>query len=181
AFVDGLASDNPAPGGGAASAICASTGTALAMMALSITLKNKDLSKETKLTLKKSLDNLYNLKEALLENAKADAKAYEQVVSARKLPKTSKERPIFLQAALKEAALVPTKCAQDTIKVIEEVGKIENKISKAILSDVNCAKEILKTALICCTENIKANQIYIKDEAFKADLEKTLTFISKFC
>ena len=100
AFVDGLASDNPAPGGGAASAICASTGTALAMMALSITLKNKDLSKETKLTLKKSLDNLYNLKEALLENAKADAKAYEQVVSARKLPKTSKERPIFLQAAI---------------------------------------------------------------------------------
>lgn len=181
AFIDGLASDNPAPGGGAAGAICAATGCALAMMALSITIKNKDLSKETKLCLKKSLDNFYNLKENLLLCSEEDAKAYEKVVSARKLPKTSKERSLFLQEALKEAAFVPVKCANNTIEVIRGIEAIENKISKAIISDVNCAKKVLKTALFCCVENIKANQIYIKDETFNKELEKNINFICKFC
>lgn len=181
AFVDGLATDNPAPGGGAAGAICAATGCALLMMSLSITLKKSDLEETKKRTLKKSLDNFYNLKEALLACAEQDAKAYEKVVSARKLPKTSKERPLFLQEALKEAALVPVNCAKTTVEVLEELSKVEGKISKAIISDVNCAKEILKTALFCCTENIKANQVYIKDDSFNKELEKDINFIKKFC
>jgi formiminotetrahydrofolate cyclodeaminase len=181
AFVDALASDNPTPGGGAAGAYCASMGCALAMMALSITLKNPDLKDEQKRALKKTLDNLYNLKENLLTYAQEDAKAYEQVVSARKLPKTSKERPIFLQESLKQAALVPVKCAKDTIEVLNELTEIENNISKSIISDANCAKQILKTALYCCVENIKANQTYIKDEVFNNDLQKDINFIKNFC
>lgn len=181
AFVDGLASDNPAPGGGAAGAFCAATGTGLAMMAISITLKRSDLDVNKKNSLKKTLDLLYNLKENLLINAKEDAKAYENVVSARKLPKTSKERTVFLQEALKQAALVPVTCAKDTVEVIKNLNTVEKQISKAIISDVNCSKKLLKAALFCCVENIKANQIYIKDEAFKKELEKNINFIEKFC
>lgn len=181
AFIDGLASDNPVPGGGAAGAFCAATGAALAMMALLITLKHPDLSADKKRSLNETLDNLCNLKETLLETAKEDAKAYEKVVSARKLPKTSKERPVFLQETLKQAALVPVKCAQNTIEVLKLLEETEKQISKAIISDVNCAKQLLKAALVCCTENIKANQIYIKDEAFKQELEKDINFIKKFC
>lgn len=181
AFIDALASDNPAPGGGAAGAFCAASACALSMMALSITLKNPDLSQEEKKPLKEALDNLYNLKENLVLCAQEDAKAYERVVSARKLPKTSKERAVALQESLKQAALVPVKCAQDTIEVIKQLESVETKISKGIISDVNCAKQLLKTALFCATENIKANQIYIKDEVFNKDLEKNINFIKKFC
>jgi len=181
AFIDALASDNPAPGGGAAGAFCAASACALSMMALSITLKNPNLSQEEKKPLKEALDNLYNLKENLVICAQEDAKAYEKVVSARKLPKTSKERAVSLQESLKQAALVPVKCAQDTIEVIKQLELVENKISKGIISDVNCAKQLLKTALFCATENIKANQIYIKDEVFNKDLEKNINFIKKFC
>lgn len=181
AFIDALASDNPAPGGGAAGAFCAASACALSMMALSITLKNPNLSQEEKKPLKEALDNLYNLKENLVICAQEDAKAYEKVVSARKLPKTSKERAVALQESLKQAALVPVKCAQDTIEVIKQLELVENKISKGIISDVNCAKQLLKTALFCATENIKANQIYIKDEVFNKDLEKNINFIKKFC
>lgn len=181
AFIDALASDNPAPGGGAAGAFCAASACALSMMALSITLKNPNLSQEEKKSLKETLDNLYNLKENLVLCAHEDAKAYEKVVSARKLPKTSKERAVALQESLKQAALVPAKCAQDTIEVIKQLESVETKISKGIISDVNCAKQLLKTALFCATENIKANQIYIKDEVFNKDLEKNINFIKKFC
>lgn len=181
AFIDALASDNPAPGGGAAGAFCAASACALSMMALSITLKNPNLSQEEKKPLKETLDNLYNLKESLVICAQEDAKAYEKVVSARKLPKTSKERAVALQESLKQAALVPVKCAQDTIEVIKQLESVETKISKGIISDVNCAKQLLKTALFCATENIKANQIYIKDEVFNKDLEKNINFIKKFC
>lgn len=181
AFIDALASDNPAPGGGAAGAFCAASACALSMMALSITLKNPNLSQEEKKPLKETLDNLYNLKESLVICAQEDAKAYEKVVSARKLPKTSKERTVALQESLKQAALVPVKCAQDTIEVIKQLESVETKISKGIISDVNCAKQLLKTALFCATENIKANQIYIKDEVFNKDLEKNINFIKKFC
>ncbi len=181
AFIDALSSDNPTPGGGAAGAFCAATGCALVMMSLLITLKNPSLSQAETRSLKEIVDSFYNLKETLLLCAQEDAKAYEKVVSARKLPKTSKERAIFLQESLKQAALVPVKCAQDTIEVINQLGQVENKISKSILSDINCAKQILKTALSCCVENIKANQFYIKDEAFNKELEKNINFIKKFC
>ncbi len=181
AFIDALASDNPAPGGGAAGAFCAATGCALVMMSLLITLKNPSLSPAETRSLKEIVDSFYNLKETLLLCAQEDAKAYEKVVSARKLPKTSKERTIFLQEALKQAALVPVKCAQNTIEVIKQLTQVENKISKGITSDVNCAKQLLKTALFCCIENIKANQIYIKDEVFTKELQKDINFIQKFC
>jgi Methenyl tetrahydrofolate cyclohydrolase len=181
AFVDALASDNPAPGGGAAGAFCAATGCALVMMSLLITLKNPSLSQEETRSLKEIVDSFYNLKETLLLCAQEDAKAYEKVVSARKLPKTSKERAIFLQEALKQAALVPVKCAQNTVEVLKQLSEVENKISKGITSDVNCAKHLLKTALLCCIENIKANQIYIKDDVFNKDLQKDVNFIKKFC
>ena len=180
-FIDELASDNPAPGGGAAGAICAATGTALLIMAISITLKKPKLSKDTKTILKISLNSLTELKEKLLLCASQDALAYEHVSNAMKLPKTNPKRTICLQILLKEAALVPVNCAKEIIKVIEISDAVKDKISKAIISDANCAKAILKTALLCCIENIKANQIYIKDEAFNKNLEKDINFICKFC
>lgn len=181
AFIDALASSTPAPGGGAAGAICAASAAALAMMAIGITLKRSDLSAEQKHSLKESLDVLYNLKEDLLSASQEDAKAYEKVISASKLPKTSKERPIFLQETLKQAALVPVKCAQDSLEVLKQLESAEKHISKTIISDISCAKKLLQAALFCCIENIKANQLYIKDDAFKKELEKNINFIKKFC
>ncbi len=180
-FINALASDKPTPGGGAAGAVCAATGCALLIMSISITLKNPKTSEDTKNILKEYLDKSSALKEKLLAFAKQDAMAYEKVSKAVKLPKTDETRTATLQQALKEAALVPGNCAKDIIKVIEIAREVENKISKAIISDTNCAKELLKAALICCIENIKANQIYIKDIEFNKQLEKDINFIKKFC
>lgn len=180
-FVNELASDKPTPGGGAAGAVCAATGCALLMMSISITLKKPQLAQDIKNTLNINLDNLTKLKDALLLCAQLDASAYEKVANAIKLPKTDTERENTLQSALKEAALVPVNTAKHIIQTIEIAGKVEDKISKAIISDVNCAKELLKASLLCCTENIKANQIYIKNVEFNKELEKDINFIKKFC
>ncbi len=181
AFINELALDKPTPGGGAAGAVCAATGCALLMMSISITLKKPQLAQDIKNVLSMNLDNLTKLKEALLLCAKLDASAYEKVAQAIKLPKTDAKRENTLQSALKEAALVPVNTAKHIIQIIEIAGKVEGKISKAIISDANCAKELLKASLLCCMENIKANQTYIKNVEFNKELEKDINFIKKFC
>lgn len=180
-FIDAVSSANPTPGGGAAAAVSAATGCALAMMAVAVTMKMKATSEEDKKLLNSYLDELIVLRDELKESALADAKAYEDVVRAKKLPVGSKEREGDLKQALKTSSLVPFNTAKLAVEVLEKTNLAEVKTAKVIMSDIYCAKIILKAAIACCAENIKANMPYIAEEEFKEEMQKNLNFLSKFC
>ena len=119
------------------------------------------------------------IKEALKTDAAADAGAYEKVVSARKLPKESKERAELLNEALQAAALVPLETARRAREAARKAGEIESKIWPVIISDVICGKIMLEAAIACLSENVKANLPYIKDENFKTALLKDVAEVIK--
>lgn len=177
-FVDAVASGNATPGGGSASAVVAATGCGLCMMAVMVSMNRKDISPEDKKILNAALDALLALKDKLKAGAFADAQAYEKVVSARKLPKESKERAAALDEALRAAALVPADTARAALDAAKKAAEVEGKIWPVIMSDIVCGKLLLKNAVACLTENIKANEPYIKDEEFKNKLRENIKFLS---
>ncbi|MBO4675095.1 MAG: cyclodeaminase/cyclohydrolase family protein [Elusimicrobiaceae bacterium] len=171
-FLKELSSSNPTPGGGAASAVTGAMGCALAMMAVSTTLKRKATPQEVCPKLKNSLQKLQTLQKSFQELMKKDAAAYESYLSARKLPKENPQRSQSLEKALWAAASVPADTATAAVHCLQEINTIKGIIAAVIQPDVQCAQHLLQAAICCAVENINANISLMKDERKKTNLQK---------
>lgn len=178
-FTDALASSAPTPGGGAAAAMAGAMGCALLMMAVSTTLKRKSTPAEHRALLEKSLRNLESLHAQLKDFITQDAQAYETYLRAVKLPPADPARPQAVAQSLWQAACVPAQTAQACLQAANELKAIYPFISNIIISDVNCAQHLLKSARLCCVENIRANAAYITDFAQQAQLQQWLKTFSQ--
>lgn len=180
-FIDAVSSGSATPGGGAVGAFAAANGCALAMMSVSVTMKMKSTDAETKKILNEVLDEFIILRDELKECYINDAKAYEEYLSAKKLPAASKERAEYLKEALAACAKVPLDTALKAVKTLQMTDEVEPRISPVIKSDVICARIMLKAAIACSVENIKANLPFIKDETLIKELEGNIRFLQTFC
>ncbi len=180
-FIDAVSSGSATPGGGAVGAFAAANGCALAMMSVSVTMKMKSTDAETKKILNEVLDEFIILRDELKECYINDAKAYEEYLSAKKLPAASKERAEYLKEALAACAKVPLDTALKAVKTLQMTDEVEPRISPVIKSDVICARIMLKAAIACSVENIKANLPFIKDETLIKELEENIRFLQTFC
>ena len=179
-FIDAVSSGNATPGGGAVGAFTAANGCALTMMSVSVTMKMKSTDAETKKILNEALDEFIILRDELKECYLNDAKAYEEYLSAKKLPAASKERAEYLKEAVAACAKVPLNTALKAVKTLQMTDEIEPKISPVRKSDVICARIMLKAAIAASVENIKANLPFIKDENLLNELEENIRFLQGF-
>ena len=161
-FTRALALPEPTPGGGAAAAMAGAMGCALAQMAVATTLKRAQTPVEFRASLEKSHHKLAGLHHTLKDLMQQDAQAYDAYIAACKLPKENSSRLQVMQDALWFAATVPADTAATCREVLQEVEQVQDKIAPVILSDVACARHLLRGAIACCTENIRANLVYIK-------------------
>ena len=105
-FVEVLASSEPAPGGGGASALVAALGTALGNMVGSLTVGKKkyaDVEAEI-VALKAKCDALQN---ELLDQVPADAEGFVPLAKAYGIPKDDPSRPEIMEKATITACQVP--------------------------------------------------------------------------
>src|SRR5215212_6375936 len=87
-FIDQLASANPTPGGGSASALAGAMAAAMVEMACNLTVgreKFRDVEEDLKVVLARAGE----LREQLLAAVDEDTEAYNEVSQAYKLPKES--------------------------------------------------------------------------------------------
>lgn len=180
-FIEALASSDPTPGGGAAAAQAGAMGCALAMMAISTTLKRKATPQEDKPALTQSLNCFSSLKNELKNYIKKDGEAYLAFLTVKKLPKDNPGREDAVQDALWHAACVPADSAKAAVRALKEVAAIQNRVAEVILSDMACAKHLLQACVRCAVENIRANQAYIKNPDRAAELEKQIGTFLKSC
>lgn len=180
-FTDALASSDPVPGGGAAAAASAAMGCALIMMATQTTLNRKLTAQDVKERLAAPAKRLGALKEELKSYIQQDGEAYAGYLTAKKLPKDSPERPAALQAALANAARVPADTAATALRCLQEADALKSDVAPIILSDVYCGQELLKCAIKCCIENIKANLSFIEDEELARRLNRQIQTLLKSC
>lgn len=173
-FLKELSSNHPTPGGGAAAAMAGAMGCALAMMAVSTTLKRKATAQEIRPKLENSLQQLQTFEDSFQVLMKKDATAYEGYLAAYKLPKEEPQRASLLEESLWTAATVPTDIAATAVRCWQEIKEVQDIVAAVIQSDIQCAQYFLQTTIRCAVENMRANSVLMKDEHKKTILQKQI-------
>jgi formiminotetrahydrofolate cyclodeaminase len=173
-FLDELASNAPAPGGGSVASLGGALGAALVSMVCNLTLDKKgyeDVQDDIQALLARS-EALRGELTGLLE---ADVAAYSGYSAAAKMPRgTDKEkaaRAEAMEAALKIATDVPLQIAEAAAKVMDLCMPAAKKGNKWAVSDAGVAVLMAEAALRSAALNVLINlgSFALKDEAFKAD------------
>lgn len=172
-----LASELPAPGGGAAAGVSAAMAAALVSMVCNLTI-GKPKFAEHEAVMREVLAEAERLRLEALQLAEDDAEAFSGVIAAYKLPKSSDEekaaRTAAIQAGLVDAAAVPLAVAKVSAEVIRLSGRILEGSNPNVLSDVAVAASAAKSALESAALNVDINVVAIKDPAERERLASTL-------
>ncbi len=138
-----LSDKKPAPGGGSAAALTGACGVALILKALAFSSFNKDKLNSYILKLKK---NFSKLTDAITE----DGRAYAKVVAALKLPRRTSREITQRKKMLRKALIMSSKVSHSVIMNSKESlkvsYKIESYLNKNFISDITCARILLKSA-----------------------------------
>lgn len=168
-FIEELASDSPAPGGGSVSALAGSMGAALVSMVANLTV-GKESIKVSEAEMRDALHRAVELKERLSLMVDEDTAAFNRVMAAYKLPKGSEEekqeRSRAIQEALKQAALLPLEVARKCLAGMELSRTAVTLGNPNALSDAGVSMLMAHAGLQGAVYNIEINLGGIKDQAF---------------
>lgn len=171
-FLNELASDAPAPGGGSVAAISGALGAALISMVCNLTLGKKGYE-EVQGDIQDLVAQSEALREELTNLVEEDVKAYTGYSVAAKMPRGTDEekaeRAIAMQAALKTATDVPLSIAEAAVKVMDLCMPAAEKGNKWAVSDAGVAVLMAEAAVRSAALNVLINLGSLKDEAFVAD------------
>ena len=171
-FLDELASNAPAPGGGSVAALSGALGAALVSMVCNLTLGKKAYA-----DVQDEINDLLAESEALRQELtgllEEDVKAYTGYSKAAKMPRGTEEekaeRQVVMQAALKVATDVPLTIAEAAVKVMDLCMPAAEKGNKWAVSDAGVAVLMAEAALRSAALNVLINLGSLKDEEFVAD------------
>ena len=168
-FVEVLASDAPAPGGGGAAALVGAIGTALGNMVGSLTVgKKKYAGVEAEiLTLKAKCDAL---QKELLDQVEADEKGFVPLAKAYGIPKDDPSRAETLEKATVTACQVPVHIMELCCEAMEAIAVFAAKGSRLAVSDAGCAAVCVKAALQAASLNVFINTKTLTDRALAEEM-----------
>jgi formiminotetrahydrofolate cyclodeaminase len=168
-FLDTLASDSPAPGGGSAAAISGAMSAALVSMVCRLTIGKKKyaaVENEAKAILEQSEVLRTQLNRLVTE----DTLAFEEVMAAYRLPKESdlekETRNAAIQTALKQATQTPLATAKACAEVIALSDVIVRIGNANALSDAGVASLTALAGLKGAALNVLINLNSIQDVDF---------------
>jgi formiminotetrahydrofolate cyclodeaminase len=175
AFISLLASKEPAPGGGGASAYVGAIGTALGNMVGSLTVGKKKYAavQEDIVRLKAKADALQN---ALIALVAKDAEVFEPLARAYGLPKETEaeraEKNRIMEAALKEACSVPFQIMEKCCEAIELHREFSEKGTAIAISDVGVGAAFCKAALQGASLNVFINTKSMTDRPCAEEINR---------
>lgn len=180
-FTEVLASSDPVPGGGGASALVGAIGTALASMVGNLTTgKKKYVEYET--DIQRILKKADELRNTLLPQIDEDAKCFEPLSKAYGLPKDDPSRDEVMENALRLACTAPLAIMKTAAEAIELHAELAVKGSTLMLSDVGVGVLCCKTALMGASLSIFINVRLMKDHAYAQALkDETDALLLKYC
>ncbi len=141
-FVDELASESAAPGGGSVAALCGSLSAALSSMVANLTYEKKGFEKKRSV-LATAAEHGQGLKKELLEAVDRDKRAFDGILEARRLPKSTPEeqaaRNLAILNANKNATIVPLEVIGKCLVALELAQTMVEEGNPNSLSDVGVA------------------------------------------
>lgn len=172
-FADETASESPAPGGGSISAYVGALGISLATMVANLSSHKKGWDERWK-EFSIWADKGQQYKNELMQLVDADTKAFNQIMAAMSLSKsTDKDKQIRKQAiqeATKFAIEVPFKVMQlayESMFIIKEMADAGNPNS---VSDAGVGALCARSAVIGAFMNVRINASGYDDKTFVEDI-----------
>jgi len=167
------ASNTPAPGGGSISALAGAFGAALTCMAARLTVGKKGYE-DVQGDLDEIIKKADTCREELLDSITKDAEAYETVMAAFSMPKSTDEekalRKDAIQEAFKEAAAVPLATAEKVAKIMDIAEDIVIRGNKNAMTDALVGVMLCNAAVRGSVLNVLINLESIEDEAFVSEM-----------
>ena len=160
AFLDALAAPTAAPGGGSAAACSAAIAAGLVSMVAGLTIgkeKYADVEAEMKLVRVRAEALRHELTSAVDE----DARAFEGVMAAFRLPKDTPECEETRNAAIEQATLnaaqVPLDVARKAAEIMSLAERCAGVANLNAISDSASAVSLARAALISAGYNVRIN------------------------
>jgi formiminotetrahydrofolate cyclodeaminase len=168
-FIDEVASNSPAPGGGSVAAAAGALGAALTSMVCRLTIGKKkylDVQREME-TIAGTAELLRSQLTALIDE---DTEVFSRVMAAFSLPKETEPeklaRSVSIQEATKAAALVPLKVMELCEQALVLAQQVAEKGNVNSISDAGVAALMLQAACHGAAFNVKINIATLQDEDF---------------
>ena len=155
-YLDDLAAKLPAPGGGSAAALVASTGVALIGMVINFTLGKPKYAKY-QTSLSETIAKSENIRERLLELVDLDVAAFKSKDTSKSLN-------------------VPLEVIRLCFNAMKLCTPLVKKGNKNLISDVAVAAILIEAGFSSALFNVEINLRYIKD---KKNVKKIIDELSK--
>ena len=166
-YLNLLASDAPAPGGGSASALCGAQGAALTAMVANLTVSRKKYEAFHDVC-GQAAEEAESLRAQLVAQIDRDTDAYNLVCEAMKLPKETEEEKRTRSEKIAEATLFATEVPYETlslaVQALSVTGTIVGKSNPNAASDLGVAAANLETCAKGAWLNVLINLGGLKDE-----------------
>ncbi len=170
-FVEVLASNAPAPGGGGAAALVGAIGTALGNMVGSLTVGKKKYAEveEEIIALKAKCDALQT---ELLNQVEADDEGFVPLAKAYGIPKDDPNRDQILEEATITACAVPMHIMELCCEAIDYIAVFAAKGSRLAVSDAGCGAVCCKAALQAASLNVFINTKSLKNREVAEEMNR---------
>ena len=170
-FLEELASKQPTPGGGAASALCGATAAALTAMLGNLTAGKAGSEANDQMALE-IIIAADKLRLELAQLADDDAAVFNKFMEAYKMPKATDTEKAMRTAAIGQAAIaaaeVPMQIADKSLEVLKLARKLIVFGNPNAISDGTVSALMARAALRSALYNVKINLGLIKDDEYVA-------------
>lgn len=172
-FADETASESPAPGGGSISAYIGSLGISLATMVANLSSHKKGWDERWE-EFSNWADKGQQCKDTLLKLVDADTHAFNRIMHAFALPKSSdteKEiRSKAIQDATKYAIEIPFKVMQTAYESMEVIKAMAETGNPNSVSDAGVGALCARSAVMGAFMNVRINAAGYDDKAYVAEI-----------
>jgi formiminotetrahydrofolate cyclodeaminase len=180
-FLNTLASGAPTPGGGSAAAVIGAMGAALISMVCNVTLGKKGMEAAAA-EMRAVCGESERLRLRLTAMITEDIAAFDGLMAAYRLPKTSATDKALRNAAIQKSLIGATRTPLECARACAQVIGISRRAAAAgyagVISDAGVGVLAAQTALRSAALNVQINAPLLEDRNFAAaavdELEKLL-------
>jgi glutamate formiminotransferase/formiminotetrahydrofolate cyclodeaminase len=181
-FLEALASGDPTPGGGSASAFSAAMAASLVAMVGRVTVGKKKYA-EVESEVWPLIEEALELQSLMKKAVAKDAEAFEAYMKARRLPRDTEQqkenRIQAIQAASINAAEVPLHVARSAVQIIRLAVRAAEIGNVNAISDAGTGSALAQAALQGAGLNVRINLLGLEKESDPARMLNELRGLEK--